>query len=68
MAVEVELIGALEEINNLKKKNNRPSKEIIFIKTKREEEKILEEIFNNQLKQKEENCEKLEAGIVSLRK
>jgi hypothetical protein len=41
-------------------------KTIIILKTQLEEEKRIEEVMRSQLKEKEENCEKLEAEIVSL--
>jgi hypothetical protein len=43
-------------------------KTIIILKTQLEEEKRIEEVVRSQLKEKEENCKKLEAEIISLRK
>jgi hypothetical protein len=40
----------------------------IILKTRLEEAKMIEEVLRIQLKEKEENCGKLEAEIVSLRK
>jgi capsule polysaccharide export protein KpsE/RkpR len=46
----------------------KTKKIVIILKTQLEEEKRIEEVVRSQLKEKEENCEKLEAEIVSLRK
>ena len=43
-------------------------KNIIDLKIQLEEAKQCEEIFKTQLRDKEENCERLEDGILSLRK
>lgn len=60
MDLEGKLIITLEETDNLIKKNKRLLKEIIFIKTEKEIEKRVEEVLNNNIKEKEEKCEKLE--------
>jgi hypothetical protein len=80
--MEGELISALEEISRLKK-NNRLRKEqlqiykekdneiredIVILKIQLEEAKRKEEILMNQIKEKENICDKLEEEIVSLRK
>jgi hypothetical protein len=38
------------------------------VKTQLEEEKMIEKVVRSQLKENEENCKKLEAEIISLRK
>jgi hypothetical protein len=43
-------------------------KKIIILKIQLEEAKRIEEVARSQLKENEENCEKLKAEIVSLRK
>jgi hypothetical protein len=40
-------------------------KTIIILKTQLEEAKSIKEVVRSQLKEKEENCEKIEAAIVS---
>jgi hypothetical protein len=73
--MEGELISALEEISRLKKKNrlrkeqlqiykekyNEISEEIVILKIQLEEDKRREEILMNQIKEKENICDKLEA-------
>jgi hypothetical protein len=44
------------------------NKTIIILKTQLEEEKRVEEVVRRQLKENEENCERLEVEIVSSRK
>jgi hypothetical protein len=46
----------------------KQKKIVIIMKTQLEEEKRIEEVVRIQLKEKEENCERLEDEIVSLRK
>jgi hypothetical protein len=41
-------------------------KKVIILKTQLEEEKRIEKVVRIQLKEKEENCKKLEAEIISL--
>jgi hypothetical protein len=80
--MEGELIVALEKISRLeiknrlrkeqlqvcKEKDNEVSEEIVILKIQLQEAKRREEILINQIKEKENICDKLEAEIVALRK
>jgi hypothetical protein len=60
-----------EQLQKYEKKDHdldETKKTVIILKTQLEEEKMIEEVVRNQLKENEENCEKLEGEIVSLRK
>jgi uncharacterized protein Yka (UPF0111/DUF47 family) len=45
---------------------NKSFETIIHLKTQIEEAKRVEELLKNQINEKEESCDKLEAGIVDL--
>jgi hypothetical protein len=45
---------------------NETQKIVTILKTELEEEKRIEEVVKSQLKEKEENCKKLEVEIISL--
>lgn len=81
--VEREFIYALKETKILRRKNKElkdllhkyeykyhdcDEASIIFLKTKLEEAKKIEDTLISQRKENERNCEKLDPGVVSLRK
>jgi hypothetical protein len=80
--LEGELVSAMEEIDRLREKKRKqkqlllmyektckePSKEIDTLKVYLEEDKKIEDILKQQLKEAETKGEKLEAEVVTVRK
>jgi hypothetical protein len=58
----------LQEYENKDRDLNETQKTIIILKTQLEEATMIDEVVRIQLKEKKENCEKPEDGIISLRK